>query len=112
MFARETLNNDDLRDVIDAFLVTAQNDATNTFSESQLLVLLADLFLAGSETTGKSLEWACLFMILYPEVIFNTGKTIVIRNCPKQYVSNSTGKDLVSNKESLSRHHCRCLLLD
>ena len=76
------MNNDDLRDVIDAFLITAQNDATNTFSESQLLVLLADLFLAGSETTGKSLEWACLFMILYPEVIFNTRKTIVIRNCP------------------------------
>lgn len=31
-------------------------------------VVLSDLFLAGSETTGKSLEWATLFMILYPKV--------------------------------------------
>ena len=32
------------------------------------MVVLQDLFLAGSETTGKTMEWACLFMIIYPEI--------------------------------------------
>ena len=59
------------RDVIDAFLlgqISSQDQDESLFCEEQLLVILADLFLAGSETTGKSMEWACLFMILHPDV--------------------------------------------
>ena len=62
------LDPNNVRDVIDAFLLAGENDSANNFSEPQLLVLLSDLFLAGSETTGKSLEWACLFMVLHPDV--------------------------------------------
>ena len=44
------------------------NDHKEFYTENQLTVILSDLFLAGSETTGKSLEWGCLFMLLNPEV--------------------------------------------
>ena len=43
-------------------------DDKEFYTENQLTVILSDLFLAGSETTGKSLEWGCLFMLLNPEV--------------------------------------------
>ena len=62
---------DSIKDVIDAFLLEMENptnDHKEFYTENQLTVILSDLFLAGSETTGKSLEWACLFMLLNPEV--------------------------------------------
>merc|ERR1719362_2092194 len=62
---------DSIKDVIDAFLLEMENptnDHEEFYTENQLTVILSDLFLAGSETTGKSLEWACLFMLLNPEV--------------------------------------------
>ena len=62
------LDPNNVRDVIDAFLLAGEKDPAANFSEPQLLVLLSDLFLAGSETTGKSLEWTCLFMVLHPDV--------------------------------------------
>ena len=62
---------DNIKDVIDAFLLEMENpteDHKEFYTENQLTVILSDLFLAGSETTGKSLEWGCLFMLLNPEV--------------------------------------------
>ena len=63
---QKTFDPENIRDVIDAFLLEMQN--SKDLDPKQLTVVLSDLFLAGSETTGKSLEWACLFMIKYPEV--------------------------------------------
>ncbi len=73
---QDTFDPNNIRDVIDAFLLQKQemdkSDKNQTetiyFTEHQLMIILSDLFLAGSETSGKSMEWACLFMILYPEV--------------------------------------------
>ena len=65
---RKTFNCNNIRDVIDAFILEEQQTGSAFFTEHQLLIVLADLFLAGSETSGKSMEWACLFMILHPEV--------------------------------------------
>ena len=39
-----------------------------SFGDEHLIVVLMDLFLAGSETTSRSLMWACFFMVKYPEV--------------------------------------------
>lgn len=64
---RSTYDANNIRDVIDAFLTEEKRG--QPFDQRNLRVLLADLFLAGSETTGKVMEWACLFMILYPEVL-------------------------------------------
>jgi hypothetical protein len=38
------------------------------FQLSELTMMIFDLFMAASDTTSKSLEWVCLFMVLYPEV--------------------------------------------
>ena len=62
---RKSLDSNNVRDVIDAFLL--EEDEEN-FTVSQLMVIISDLFLAGSETTGKSLEWGSLFMVLHPDV--------------------------------------------
>lgn len=38
------------------------------FSESQLLAICMDMFMAGSETTSKSLGFGFLYLLLNPEV--------------------------------------------
>jgi cytochrome P450 len=40
----------------------------NFYTDEQLIVVLMDLFMTGSETLGGSLSYALLFMILHPEV--------------------------------------------
>ena len=62
---RKSLDSNNVRDVIDAFLLEEDDE---NFTVSQLMVIISDLFLAGSETTGKSLEWASLYMVLNPDV--------------------------------------------
>ena len=37
-------------------------------TDEQFIIVSMDLFLAGSETTSNTIEFAILFMILYPEV--------------------------------------------
>lgn len=41
---------------------------STSFSEEQLLVLLLDLFLAGSETTSSSLSFVILHLIKHPDI--------------------------------------------
>ncbi|XP_065575450.1 cytochrome P450 2J4-like isoform X3 [Artemia franciscana] len=38
-----------------------------TFSRTQLLFMVSDLFVAGGETTITTLQWSVLFLALYPE---------------------------------------------
>ncbi|XP_069593145.1 cytochrome P450 2D14-like [Ranitomeya imitator] len=68
---RETWDPNYTRDYIDAYLVEMEKvkeDGSSSFNETNLLMTTCDLFLAGSETTGTTLRWAVLFMILYPDV--------------------------------------------
>ena len=37
-------------------------------SEANIYKIIVDLFLAGGETTGTSLDWAILYMIKYPHI--------------------------------------------
>jgi cytochrome P450 len=53
---------------IDMYLTRAAEDATGIFTERQLVHNCMDLFLAGSETTSKSLQFAIACLILHPEV--------------------------------------------
>ena len=74
---RQTFDANNLRDYIDGFLHEGIRLAElreagkpvepllldRVFQEDQLVGCLMDLFLAGSETTSKTLSWACLFMV-------------------------------------------------
>eukprot|EP00058_Branchiostoma_floridae_P020797 XP_002606287.1 hypothetical protein BRAFLDRAFT_67526 [Branchiostoma floridae] len=68
---KETFDRNDIRDFIDAFLLEAdkrEGDENSTFTEEQLVEILRQLFLAGTDTTANTLHWAVLFMILHPDI--------------------------------------------
>lgn len=46
------------------------------YAESQLLAVCMDMFMAGSETTSKSLGFGFLYMLLYPEVQYKAQEEI------------------------------------
>jgi len=59
------------RDVIEAYLMEMERrgaDKTGTFTEDQLLHVLADLFGAGTDTSMTIIKWILLYMILHPDV--------------------------------------------
>lgn len=55
---------------ISAFLMEIEEnrESPNSFSEEQLLVLLLDLFLTGSEITSSMLTFVILHLVKYPDV--------------------------------------------
>lgn len=60
-----------LRDYVDVFLKKMKSERNNpntTFDEDQLLKIVGELFVAGTETTSTAIRWFCLFMIRHPEV--------------------------------------------
>lgn len=69
---RATLDKDNIRDVVDAYLVQQEKISSegqeSFFSEEQLIQILLDLFSAGLETVTSTLEWAVLFLMLNPHV--------------------------------------------
>uniref|UniRef100_M3YDU2 Uncharacterized protein n=1 Tax=Mustela putorius furo TaxID=9669 RepID=M3YDU2_MUSPF len=61
----------DPRSFTDAFLVRQQEEkgtSTAYFSDENLVALVSNLFVAGTETTASTLRWALLLMLRYPEV--------------------------------------------
>ncbi|XP_038612281.1 cytochrome P450 2D14 [Tachyglossus aculeatus] len=59
------------RDLTDAYLEQvdqAKDDPGNSFNVRNTRFVVADLFIAGSETTSTTLRWALLFMLLHPDV--------------------------------------------
>ncbi|NXP14729.1 CP2D3 protein, partial [Thinocorus orbignyianus] len=68
---RETWDPAHIRDFTDAFLKEMEKGKEaemNGFTHSNLRLVTADLFAAGSDTTSTSLRWAILYMLLHPEV--------------------------------------------
>lgn len=53
---------------VKAFLKEAAKGTGEYFDEEQLLIVVADLFFAGQETTVTTLRWALLFLCRQPEV--------------------------------------------
>lgn len=57
------------RDFIDVYLEMLNTEEKRpSFSEKQLMAVCMDLFMAGSETTSKTLGFCFLYLLLYPEV--------------------------------------------
>ncbi|XP_021950528.2 methyl farnesoate epoxidase [Folsomia candida] len=86
----------DAQNFIEVFLDEIDKNAGNQnsyFTEEQLIVVLQDLFLAGSETTGTAITWAVLFIVLNPSVqiklrdevnrVFSSGEPITIAELKK-----------------------------
>ncbi|KAI5729424.1 hypothetical protein M8J76_002441 [Diaphorina citri] len=55
------------RDFIDAFLLEMER-GNETYTDDQLLAICLDMFIAGSETTSNTLDFAFLNMVLHPDV--------------------------------------------
>ncbi|XP_012256777.2 probable cytochrome P450 303a1 isoform X2 [Athalia rosae] len=65
---KATFNPNHLRDLMDAYINILQTEHGESYSETQLLATCIDLFMAGSETTSKSLSTCFLYLVLYPSV--------------------------------------------
>lgn len=58
-----------IRDFMDAYLLELQSpEKKPSFSESQLLAVILDMFVAGSETTSKTMNFGFLYLLLNPDV--------------------------------------------
>ncbi|XP_076846215.1 cytochrome P450 2J5-like isoform X1 [Brachyhypopomus gauderio] len=68
---KKTLDPDNLRDFIDAYLVEMSKHESaddSMFYEENLVMTTLDLFLAGSDTTATTLRWGLIFMMDNPDV--------------------------------------------
>ncbi|XP_077988402.1 cytochrome P450 2U1-like [Glandiceps talaboti] len=65
---RASLDKENIRDFVDAYLVEASKDVNDEFTDDELEHILLDLFTAGTDTTATTLKWAILFMVLHPEI--------------------------------------------
>ncbi|XP_011310802.1 probable cytochrome P450 303a1 [Fopius arisanus] len=66
---KKTFDPDVPKCLMDAYLKILQSESHDeTFSELQLLAIWVDLFMAGSETTTKALNFCFLYLVLYPDV--------------------------------------------
>jgi len=67
---REERGNPEPENFIEAFLdeMDKRGDGDTNYTEKQLITILQDLFLAGSETTSNSLNWILLYVSIFPEV--------------------------------------------
>ncbi|XP_035671783.1 cytochrome P450 2U1-like [Branchiostoma floridae] len=67
---RLNLDPENPRDFIDyCLLQLARQDGSGTWlNEDNMVYIILDLFIAGTDTTAATLTWALLYMILYPDV--------------------------------------------
>ncbi|ROK28241.1 Cytochrome P450 2K1 [Anabarilius grahami] len=70
---RQTLNPQDLRGLVDSFLIrkqTAEESGENNslFHEKNLIFTVGNLFIAGTDTTSTTLRWGLLLMAKYPHI--------------------------------------------
>ncbi|XP_022195997.2 probable cytochrome P450 305a1 isoform X2 [Nilaparvata lugens] len=67
---KKTLQEGVVRDFIDVFLhqMSVTNGGPTTFTEDQLIMVCLDFFIAGSQTTSNTLNFALINMVLHPEI--------------------------------------------
>ncbi|KAM4694324.1 cytochrome P450 2J5-like [Discoglossus pictus] len=59
------------RDLIDYYLTQISktlDDCNSTYNKDNMVQLVADLFMTGTETVATTLRWAILYMVAFPEI--------------------------------------------
>lgn len=68
---RESLDAQNPRDFIDMYLLQMEEEkktnSKSSFNEDYLFFIIADLFIAGTDTTSNTLLWSLLYMSLHPQ---------------------------------------------
>ncbi|XP_075427022.1 cytochrome P450 2J2-like isoform X4 [Ascaphus truei] len=70
-------------DVIDFYLTQickTRGDLSSTYTEDNMVQLVADLFMAGTETVTTTLRWALLYMVAFPDIQGAAGAGRVTRS--------------------------------
>ncbi|XP_053285847.1 cytochrome P450 2J4 [Pleuronectes platessa] len=67
---KKDLDHSNPRDYIDTFLIEKENhkDTDLGFTDHNLIICSLDLFLAGTETTATTLQWALVYLINNPKI--------------------------------------------
>ncbi|XP_053177698.1 cytochrome P450 2J4-like [Scomber japonicus] len=67
---KQDLDPNNPRDYIDSFLIEMENHKESDlgFDETNLALCSLDLFLAGTETTSTTLQWALIYLIKNPDI--------------------------------------------
>ncbi|XP_044216827.1 cytochrome P450 2J6-like isoform X4 [Thunnus albacares] len=67
---KQDLDHSNPRDYIDSFLIEMENHKESDlgFNEINLTMCSVDLFLAGTETTSTTLQWALVYLIKNPDI--------------------------------------------
>ena len=65
---RDTFDGGRINDFVDVFLKEEQSGDKSDLEVSNIVSIIRDLFLAGTETTGTTLRWMLLIMLYFPEV--------------------------------------------
>lgn len=68
---RKSRSPEEPRDFIDLYfakLERSKDDPTSAFTEANLVQVIIDLFIAGSDTSTIALCWALLYMMAHPEI--------------------------------------------
>ncbi|KAL3875529.1 hypothetical protein ACJMK2_033473 [Sinanodonta woodiana] len=79
----ENFDENKMEDFIDAFLLEMKNNQDqkdSTFTKKQLIKTVANLFVAGTETTTTTITWAALYLAAKPDIqarVFREMKEIV-----------------------------------
>ncbi|XP_014670237.1 PREDICTED: cytochrome P450 2U1-like isoform X2 [Priapulus caudatus] len=68
----DTFDKGNIRDFTDAYHHEIQSEKRKphekTFTDMELLFVIWDLFMAGTETTSTTMRWAMLFMLKHPKI--------------------------------------------
>ncbi|XP_066298300.1 cytochrome P450 2U1-like [Branchiostoma lanceolatum] len=67
---------DNIRDFVDLYIQEMRSGNKENFTDQQLVYVVVDLLLAGTDTTSQSLYWILLYMIIYPETQERAGEEI------------------------------------
>ena len=65
---QETLDESNPRDFIDVYLTAMKSEDNEALTFEDLVVVMGDMFIAGTETTSTTLKWILLYLCLHPDI--------------------------------------------